>query len=253
MSIYKLGKRPARRDAIPLKFGTYFHSAELPVVPAVFGRPWLVQQWGILGNAEWGDCFWAGAAHETMLLRADAGLTPSTFETANVLSDYAAATGFANTEATDQGTDVAQGCAYRQQTGIVDSSGTRHKIDVYTSLRVGDLSQLALATYLFGIVGVGVQLPSDAEKQFSSGEVWDITPGQSSIGGHYIPCVGRNSQGNYLFVTWGRLQAATPRWVQQCNDESVAMFSRERLAAKGYSPQGYDQAALEADFQALTS
>lgn len=251
--MFKLGKRPARPDAIKLKFGAYFNAAELPAAPAVFGRPWLVRDWGILGNNDWGDCFWAGSAHETMLLRADAGAALTSFGTSNVLSDYAAATGFNNTEATDQGTDMQAGAAYRQKTGIVDGSGTRHKIDVYTSLRAGDLDELALATFLFGVVGVGVDLPSDAEEQFSRAEVWDVISGTSSIGGHYIPCVGRNSAGNYLFVSWGRLQAATPRWVAQCNDESVAMLSRERLRASGLSPQGYNEPALESDFRQVTS
>ena len=253
MSLFKLGKRPARPDSIKLKFSTYFRASELPVVPAVFGRPWLINQWQMLGNESWGDCFWAGSAHETMLLRADAATGQPSFTTQNVLSDYAAATGFANTDATDQGTDMQQGCAYRQKTGIVDDVGVRHKIDIYTSLRVGDLSQLALATFMFGVVGVGVELPSDAEDQFSRGEVWDVTSGTSSIGGHYLPCCGRNSQGNYLFISWGRLQAATPRWVQQCNDESVAYLSLERLRSNGFSPQGYNESALLDDFKQVTA
>lgn len=253
MSLYKLGKRPPRPDSIKLKFSSYFRASELPVVPAVFGRPGLIQQWGLLGNADWGDCYWAGSAHETMLLRSSAG-SPTLFTTANVLSDYSAATGFNQADpATDQGTDMQVGATYRQKTGILDMSGVRHRVDVYTSLRVSDLDQLALATYLFGVVGVGVSLPSSAEDQFSRAEVWDIVPGDTSVGGHYIPCVGRNSNGNYLFVSWGRLQAATPRWFQQYNDESVAYLSLDQLRANGFSPQGYAEPALLDDFKQVTA
>ena len=252
--MFKLGKLPARPEAIKLTFGSYFKAAELPPVPAVFGRPWLVHQWGILGNADFGDCVWAGAAHEVMLLLADAGFSPPPFMTSNVLSDYSAVTGFdPKNPATDVGTDVQAAAAYRQKTGIIDATSARHKIDIYTSLHVGDLDQLALATYLLGVTGIGVNLPSSAEDQFNLAEPWDVVPGDTSSGGHYIPCVGRNGHGNFLFISWGRLQAATPAWIKANMDEGIAYVSAERLNAKGLSPEGFNSAALLDDFNEVTA
>ena len=199
-----------------------------------------------------------------MMLCADAAATdarsmpPSNlvpiFSTSNVLADYAAVTGFvASKPETDVGTDPQQAAAYRQKTGLVDASGARHKIDVYTALRVGDVEQLALAVYLTGCAGVGVALPDNAEDQFDNGEVWTVEPNQPGGDGHYICCIGRNSHGNFLFVSWGRLQAATPQWVKTYMDEGIAYLSRERLSSKGLSPQGFNLAALEDDFREVTS
>lgn len=257
--MFKLGKKPARKDAVTLQFASYFKSTSLPTPPPVFGQPWLIQQWGSLGNTEFGDCVWAGAAHETMLLRAEASASIPTFTPRTVLADYSAGTAVpgpafnpADTT-TDNGTDVQAAAAYRQKTGIADLFGNRHKIQIYTSLRVGDLDQLALATYLLGVTGIGVNLPSSAEDQFNRAEPWDVVPDDTSVGGHYIPCVGRNGHGNFLFVTWGRLQAATPAWVKQNMDEGIAFVSPERMNAKGLSPEGFDADTLLDDFKTVTA
>lgn len=253
--MFKTGKKPARPDAVKLKFSSYFTAAELPIVPVAFGRPWLVRQWGLLGNDLYGDCVWAGAAHETMLLKADAGFAAPSFMIRDVLADYSAVAGFdpKNPNTTDNGTDVQAAAAYRQKTGIGDANGNRHQIEIYTSLRVGDLAELALATFLNGVAGVGVDLPASAEDQFNAAEPWTVVKGDTSVGGHYIPCVGRNSAGNFLFVSWGKLQAATPAWVQEHMDEGIVFLSQERLSAKGLSPQGYDATALAADFKEVTA
>lgn len=251
----KTGKRPARSDAVKLKFGSYFSAAELPVVPVAFGRPWLVRAWGMLANDQYGDCVWAGAAHETMLLKADAGYAAPSFMIRDVLADYSAVTGFdpKNPNTTDNGTDVQAAAAYRQKTGIGDANGNRHQIEIYTSLRVGDLAELALATFLNGVAGVGVDLPSSAEDQFNAAEPWTVVKGDTSVGGHYIPCVGRNSAGNFLVITWGRLQAVTPSWLQTYMDEGITYVSPERLNAKGLSPQGFDAQTLNDDFKQITA
>ena len=98
-----------------------------------------------------------------------------------------------------------------------------------------------------------MNLPSNAIDQFKAAEPWSIVAGAGSAGGHYVPVVGRNSLGNFLCVTWGRLQAITPAWLAQNMDEGVAYLSLERLTAKGLSPQGYDAATLKSDFQEATA
>ena len=249
--VFKLGLKVAGPKP-QLSFGTYFKAAKLPPVPTRFGRPWLVQTWGVFGNDIAGDCVWAGAAHETMMFSADVG-SSVLFDTQEVLSDYSAVTGYVyGDDSTDQGTDMTEAAAYRQKTGIIDADGQRHKIDVYASLRNGDLGQLKLAAYLLGAVGVGVNFPDTAMDQFNNGDVWDIEASSKNAGGHYIPCIGRNSVGNFLFVTWGRLQAATPAWVRQYMNGGIAYLSRERLSARGLSPQGFNLAQLNDDFAQIT-
>jgi hypothetical protein len=79
----------------------------------------------------------------------------------------------------------------------------------------------------FGAVGVGVECPSSMEEQFNEGGPWSVISNDSIVGGHYIPCVGKNSVGNYLFITWGRVQAATPEWVSKYMDEAICYLDLE--------------------------
>ena len=256
---YKTGKKAARPAPFPLAFGSYFNATELPVPPAIFPSGDLLGRlanWGMLGNGVdgFGDCVWAGAAHETKLFKASSGYPAPSFTDADVLSDYSAVTGFkASDPKTDQGTNVQDAAIYRQRTGVLDAALQRHKIDAFAALRVGDLDQLALAAYLFGAVGVGVQCPNAMDDQFDHAEPWDVVRNDQTAGGHYIPCVGRNSHGNLLFVSWGRLQAATPAWVREYMDEGYVYLSRERLNSLNLTRDGFNYQALMDDFSAVTA
>lgn len=244
--LYKLGKLPARPDAVKLKLSAVLKADQLPTPPASFGHEQNGTDWGMLGNDQYGDCVFAGGAHETMLWAQEGKLSPVSFTTEDTLEDYSAVTGFNPSDPnSDQGTDMQQAAAYRKNTGLIDASGVRHKIDAYAALDVGNLSQLDLAVWLFGAVGVGVNLPSSAESQFGYGQVWDVVQGDTLVGGHYIPCVGKNSAGNYVFITWGKLQAATPSWVTTYMDEAVAYLSLDILnVSSKLSPEGFDLSAL---------
>ena len=163
---HKLGKLPARRDAISFKLSRYLDRTAVPSPPLRFGHYWQVNTaWGELGNIRWGDCVWAGAAHETMIWHAASGKEPARFTDKCVLGDYAAQTGFAYTDATDNGTDMQEAASYRRRVGIADARPTpqRHKIHSYAALRIGNVDDLMQATYLFGVVGVGIQYPASAD------------------------------------------------------------------------------------------
>lgn len=250
----KLGKKPARPDAVKLKFGAFFKAAALPVPPPVFGHYGQGGglKFGMLANDKYGDCVFAGAAHETMVwTHRSGGGVPAAFDDAAVLSDYAALTGFrASDAATDQGTDMAEAAAYRQKTGIVDADGRRHTIGPYVALRAGDADQLALATYLMGAVGVGIRFPDSADHQFDGRAPWDVVPHDRVNGGHYVPCVGRNSAGNFIVVTWGRLHAMTPAFYGMYCDEAIAYVSIEQMKNE-LSPEGFSADQLRHDLAEL--
>ena len=246
----KLGKRSARPDAIKLKFSRYFDAASLPTPPAAFGHYATFSQWGMFANDRYGDCVFAGAAHETMVFAAEGGATAA-FTDAAVLSDYSAVTGFdAARPDSDQGTDMQAAASYRRKTGIVDAVGARHKIDCYVALEPGNVDQIALAAWLTGACGVGLQLTDDAEDAFDKGQPWTVRPNQRAIGGHYVPCVGRDPSGALLVVTWGRLQAVDPSYLRAYCDEAVAYLSLETLR-DNLSPEGFDADALRADLAGI--
>jgi hypothetical protein len=248
---FKLGKKPARPGAVRLRLASYVNAAALPPLPAAFGHDALIgaRDWGMLANDRYGDCVWAGAAHETMLLAREAGRLV-TFSAAAVLGDYAAATGFdpARPE-TDQGTDLQEAAAYRRATGIVDAHGVRHRIAAYLALDCGNLEHLYQAAYLFGVAGIGLSLPSSAIEQSKRGEAWDIVAGAAIEGGHYVPLVGRRADGLHV-VSWGVDQVMTERFLRQYCDEAIAYVSQECLLARK-SPEGFSYDDLISDLAAL--
>jgi len=244
----KLGKKPAVYSRKTLRLSDYLTT--LPPVPADnFGHETLVTQpWGVLGNDALGDCAIAGPGHETMLWNAEAGQQVA-FSDANTIADYSAITGYNPADpATDQGSIVLDVLNYRRNTGLLDAAGARHKIGAFVSLEVGNLDHLYAALYLFGALGIGINFPGSAMDQFNDGQPWEVVPGASIDGGHYVPLVAK--RGNLLCVTWGRLQAVTETFLTTYMDEAYAMLSPEMLA-DGKSPGGFDLPALQADLQAL--
>lgn len=250
---YRLGKKPARINSVHLKLSAYLDTAAiLPKIPAAFGHENLVPEFGMLGNNSFGDCVFAGAAHETMLWSREAG-NNTAFTTASVLSDYAALTGFdENDPATDQGTDMQQAASYRRRIGIADATGRRHRVGAYVALTPGDPDQLAAAAYIFGSVGVGLRFPDYAMDEFDAGQPWALHHGTPKIeGGHYIPVCGRGVNGNFHTITWGKPQEMTEGFYRRFCDEAIVYFSPEFLTA-GVSPEGFDRAQLLTDLQAFT-
>jgi hypothetical protein len=110
----KLGKKPARPGAVKFKLANYLVKTQLPTPPKVFGHEDLIgPNWGMLGNDHYGDCVWAGAAHETMLWNKEGGRTVL-FNNTDVLKDYSAVTGF---NPNDPNTIKGQTCRWRRHTG----------------------------------------------------------------------------------------------------------------------------------------
>jgi hypothetical protein len=247
----KLGKTPARRGAVTLKFANYLMMPKLPTPPQIFGHEDLVgSNWQMLGNDNYGDCVWAGAAHETMLWNKEVG-SSAAFSNTSVLSDYSAVTGFnPNDPNSDKGTDMQVAASYRRKTGVLDAKGKRHKVAAYLALKIGNIDELALAMYLFGATGIGIKFPESAMTQFKAGKPWDVVAGAKISGGHYIPGLGRVKNGNIVVVTWGKIQQMTPKFYDKYCDEVVAYISMECLKG-GKNPEGFDVAQLNSDLKAI--
>jgi hypothetical protein len=255
MSGLRLGKRSATDDARDLLFTKYVDATQIPSPPAEFGHGDLFppKGWGMLGNDEWGDCAWAGPAHETMLLTKEGG-KPAAFTTAGVLSDYSAGTGFdpkagpPGNNPTDQGSNVRDVLNYRRKTGIVDAHDSRHKIGAFVKLETGNLAHVYQALYLFQAVGIGLQMPTTAMSQFNEGQPWSVVDGAKIEGGHYVCCVGKHQ--NIDLVTWGALQQMTVGFFEKYCDEAWAYISTEDLASEK-NPDGFALSQLKEDLAEL--
>jgi hypothetical protein len=253
-----LGKRSP--VALKLQLHDYLVPAGLPTPPAIFGDLLVYEtgtpksiEWGVLGNTQCGDCVFAGFAHQAMLWKATNG-TRFTPTSAMVIADYSAATGYNPADPkTDLGTDVLSGCEYWRTKGIILGGVSADYIAGYVASNY-DPDSLALAAYLFGSVGIGLQLPDYSLDQFTEQMPWTYVanPKAKSVGGHYVPIIGRNSSGYFLCVTWGRLQAIHPQFLVQYVDEAAICLSQDWISATSQkSPRGilYDQ--LQADLSTL--
>jgi hypothetical protein len=253
----QLGKPPATDDARDLLFKNYLDTSKLPTPPASFGNESLFPPngWGMLGNNEWGDCVWAGAGHETMLL-SKLGGHPAEFTPQDVLSAYEAVTGFEpnagppEANPTDKGTEPRLAYGYRRATGIVDTTGKTHKIGAYVKLEKGNLEHVFQAVYLFDVVGIGFMFPKYAMQQFNAGKPWDVIPGEEPKPkeGHYVPCIGKRA--NLETVTWGAVQQMTVAFFEAYCDEAWTYISDEALKG-GLSKEGFNLEQLKADLKAL--
>ena len=243
---YKLGKQPARPNSIPMKFASYFDAAKLPKPPPVLGHELIGHDWGMLGNDQHSDCTFAGGAHETMIFgHMGSRKQAVNFTTENVLADYTVLS------PNDDGCDMAAVAEYRRTVGLMDATGVRHKIDAYVALPPGDADTLALAIYLTGAVGIGINTPDNVDKLFDAHLPWDITPGTRIEGGHYIPAMLRSSAGLFGVVTWGGIQGVYPDFISKYCDESVMYISLEILEARGLSPDGFGIDEIRRDIAAL--
>jgi hypothetical protein len=261
MTTFRYGKADATRDDRDFKFARYRTAEPLPTPPDDWGYDNVIPQggWGMLGNDQWGDCVWAGAAHEHLLTSKVAG-SPAAFDDTGVLADYSAATGFdANagppgSNPTDRGTNVRTALGYRRTTGILDAAGKRHKIGAYLALDVdkikgGDFTEVAEAAYLFGAVGIGIQVPQSAETEFSEHKMWSFHEGSPNVGGHYVPIVAHRR--HIECVTWGRVQPMGHRFCSTYIDEAWAIVNPDFLDVNGESPQGFNIDELQADLAQL--
>jgi hypothetical protein len=186
-----------------------------------------------------------------MLWNAVAGKTVG-FSRKTALADYSTVTGYDPSDPdTDQGTDMRVAMNWRRKTGVIDTSGVRHKIGAYVALEPGNWDELCEALYAFSAVAIGFEVPSYAMDQFNAGQPWSYKGRGQIEGGHYVPCVGRPGKSRIRVVTWGQLQDMTRSFYEHFNDETYAVLSPEVLGAGGKTPEGLDIDALNAALAAL--
>lgn len=262
----KLGKTTFRPDRRDLKAVDFVAAAPLPTPPANFGHGFILHDgedqridWDMNGNGPddtvapgfpgAGDCVWAAAAHTTRAAAKIHGRTV-TITGKESISDYSAATGYViGDDQTDQGTDMREALKYRQNTGIVDAHGGRHRIGAYAAVTAGDWDELMQAAYVFDAVEIGFQFQQAQDEQFDTG-TWDYVAGSPNEGGHAVPLFGRN-HGRGGVVSWAKHLWVTRAFVENLVDEAWAIVYPESLSAKGVNDRGLNVDQLNAALSAL--
>lgn len=257
-----LGKKPATYSKLDLRFANLRPSnLSLPTFPKPgggYGMDFGATGWLMLGNGPddtvfpgfqgCGDCVWGGAGHEVMELNKNVGRPVPAFSGRTIVNQYSAYSGYdPQTGSNDNGSDVREVLTWRQQKGLLDDSGTAHKIGVFVSLEPGNVQDLWEALWLFEAVGIGVNFPTSAMDQFNNGnQTWSVAPGSPIDGGHYVPLVGHPTNNIWTCVTWGCRQTMTAQWLTTYCDEAWAYITMERYSAvTGKTPQGWRDVDLE--------
>lgn len=240
--------------AAPLMFSDIFRGP-LPALPSTWGHDRLGVIWGILENDHVGNCVDAGGEHEHMYwaLTSKRPLPRFTNTSMRNYSDMLAAAPNGvpydphardkkGHNPTDAGLNPITAAEWRRTVGFLDDNGDRHKDDAYAGIT--DLEQAYYTSYVLGVCGCGFGMPMTAEHEFVENKVWSDTS-KAAVSGHYVPLVGRNSRGLYVFISWGHYQAATPAWVEKYFVGACGYVNKAYLNANGYTPEGLDLAALE--------
>jgi hypothetical protein len=123
----KLGKHPPRHDPRTLQFATYATAALAAPPPSLDLTTKVKVPWGMMDNAQVGDCTCAAAGHLMMEWSANAKSKTFTPSDAQIIAAYSAVTGYnPKTGANDNGAQEIDVLNYWRQTGIAGhNSGVR--------------------------------------------------------------------------------------------------------------------------------
>ena len=247
---YKTGKLPRKYHPETLYLSRYLAPGTLPS-PATkvyreYKTPDAAKQ--MFGNDQYGDCVWAMFANALIssTVHTGAGVIPTLAE---VLAGYSAVTGFnaGPPPTNDNGTSMTDALAYMKTTGLAG-----HKILAWAAIDSSNLIHRHLGVDLFNGTLVGVQLPDNAQDQFSAGQSWELTQPPDPEEGHAIFHPGYGSLGGD-YVTWAKWdQKASSAWEAACIDEEYVIITEDwfdQVTKK--TPGGLDLALLESDLNLL--
>jgi hypothetical protein len=211
-------------------FATLLRAA-LPALPASYDfdltHPGIPTP--MFGNDTYGDCVIAGRAHQTLRFEDIEQGSVLMITDKEVLREYMKETG-----GQDTGLVVLDSLNLWRQKGWKVGKHT-YKIKAFAQVAFKDKNQVRQAILSDVGIGLGVQLPIDAQAQVQTGQPWDVTTGPGSApgswGGHYIFVPGYTPAGP-VCVTWGRKQQMTWAWLNKYCDEAYAIFDAKNRFKK---------------------
>ncbi len=216
-------------------------TAKLPKAPPSLDTYTKIKRWPLDGNAYYGDCTMAAAAHAIHLWNVITHESNPVPLTSEVVREYRK---FAKTP----------------QAGLIEANVLKtwhrgglwgHRILGYTPINVHNIAMIKQAAYLYGLVYVGVQLTKSAEKQYKQRKPWALVRDWKTeipLGGHAIPIVGYDRDCFYV-VTWGVVQKMTFEWWHTYGEEAWAIFPQQLKEAGGANHLNLAQ--LHADLKLL--
>lgn len=240
------GKLPPKRDPRTLRLASYVTTRGLPAPPPK--RTWedKVTSLPMHDNDRIGDCTVASQAYIIQTWTAQNG-NEVKVSTAAVRANYAAVTGFTPDDPmTDRGAAMLDMLNYWRKNGL---DGRR--IVAFMKINWRNSTEIKLALNEFGPLYVGAGLPKTTARSgdWTSPAVLSGDAQPYSRGGHAM-CLAAYDASWLTFLTWGRRQRASWRWVWDYVDEVYAIVSDDWFT-NGRSPMGLDKARLTSDLVKL--
>lgn len=235
----KLGCNPSRRDARTLQLAYY---RKLPYYEQPPERRWdkPIDDWGIMGNDNYGNCTIVTPAHAILAWAAN--------ESGDLrrIADSAVIELSREMGALD-GYNILDRLNWWRKKGM-----WANRLWAYAQINPADESTMRTAINNFGCADIALSLPL----AWQGADVWDTGYGRTyrpnSWGGHSVPIVGYDT--NFLYVvTWGYIQTMTWQALAYYSDEAYALINPSWLAGgDATTPSGFDLTLLHADLQKVT-
>lgn len=260
----KLGRKPGRSlPAGTLQLENYFtdYYTEDPLPAWNSNQPSDytsgVEQWGILGNDDYGDCGFAARVHleeanawtgkeQPVGNISDTAVWPTYDQVVTAYFTYEGSPGGEPNPEYDNGVELSAVLQY----WMTNPLSTLKPIGGYAQFDVTNGPLFQSCIHLFGGVYVGILVSSEAMDEFSNGQPWTSTATDWE-GGHCVPILMRNTLYGRC-ITWGVQQEFSWPWWRVSREEGYVVFSEEMMNAPGGVWNGINVAKLKTDIQALS-
>ena len=244
---FRLNIMPDGSTKTVVRFAAHFNGRMAAVLPpdsvdyAAKGMESIKQ---MLGNDRAGDCVIASKLHAIGIWSGNDTGNPVLSSTQEALNQYRSICGPG-----DNGCVISDVEDHFRDSGLI-AGGKTHKIDGYVHVDNTNKLEVKTATYLFGGLTLGIDLP---QGWYDSADVWDTHNGNTqTIGGHDVRVIDYGPSGVRV-ATWAGIRTITwdafmmKRWITECYAElGQDWYGDDQLA-----PSGVDKVTLSADLQLL--
>jgi hypothetical protein len=194
----------------------------------------------ILGNDQYGDCYYAAVCHGSQTYSANGLGSEDSFDASAVVNRYLQIAGGDNGLA-DQ--DIMP----EWKSGIVGPNGP-HKILDQMTVPTTDASAILTAIYLYGGLVYTAALLDSWQGAISPGMIWDANGTADPNAGHAMFITGKNDNGLYQVQSWALNPPVqlTAAGLAASDPELIVAFSLEWFNKAGVAPNGYSYDQLSA-------
>lgn len=228
-AFFRLGKAPAKRDVRNLQLRALLKKAVRLPTEYDFDLAHTAVPTPVFGNNDWGCCVIAGRAHQTLRFELVEQKKLIRITEKEVVDEYLEQTG-----GEDAGLITLDSLRLWRKQGWT-AAKKPYFIRAFSEVDRKRQKEVKTAIFMNLGVGIGLRLPTSAERELAAGKPWTATTGPgsraNSWGGHYVYVSGYSRLGPTC-VTWGRKQQMSWAFFSAYCDEAYAIIDDLNTARK---------------------